>query len=149
MADATSSGTVRSAQAAGLAGGQVAGRTTIEDGVVAKVAGIAARGVSGVYALGGGAARAFGAIRDALNTTDLTQGVSVEVGEREVAVDVTIVAEYPTALQRVAAEVRTAIGAAMRDIVGMEVSEVNVTVDDVRIPSAEEEQPEPQEARVR
>lgn len=146
MADVTSS--ARAGQpGVGAVGGQVAGRTTIEDGVVAKVAGIAARGVSGVYALGGGAARALGAIRDALNTTDLTQGVSVEVGEREVAVDVTIVAEYPTALQRVAAEVRTAIGAAMRDIVGMEVSEVNVTVDDVRIPSAEEEQPP--ETRVR
>lgn len=154
MADVTSSGAVRrtagSGQLAGAgqAGVPVTGRTTIQDGVVAKVAGIAARGVSGVYALGGGAARALGAIRDALNTTDLTQGVSVEVGEQEVAVDVTIVAEYPAALQQVAGDVRSAIGAAMRDIVGMEVREVNVTVDDVHIASDDQDD-EPQEARVR
>lgn len=39
------------------------GRTTIEDPVVAKIAGIAAREVDGVYALGGGAARVVGTIR--------------------------------------------------------------------------------------
>ena len=77
------------------------GQTIIENGVVAKIAGIAAREVPGVYALGGGAARAVGAIRDALNSTDLTQGISVEVGETQVAVDVTIVAEYPVSLQKV------------------------------------------------
>lgn len=71
------------------------GKTTIEDSVVAKIAGIAAREASGVYALGGGGARMVGAIREALNTTDLAQGISVEVGETQVAVDVTIVAEYP------------------------------------------------------
>jgi uncharacterized alkaline shock family protein YloU len=73
------------------------GRTTIDDGVAAKIVGIAAREVTGVHALGGGAARVVDSIRDALNSTDLTQGVSVEVGEKQVAVDVTIVAEYPAA----------------------------------------------------
>lgn len=125
------------------------GKTTIEDGVVAKIAGIAAREAAGVYALGGGAARVVGAIRDALNTTDLTQGISVEVGERQVAVDVTIVAEYPVALQKVADDVRSSIYRAMEDLVGMEVTEVNVTINDVHIPSEDDESDEPQETRVR
>jgi len=115
-----------------------AGKTTIEDGVVAKIAGIAAREVEGVYALGGGAARAIGAIRDALNTTDLSQGVSVEVGEKQVAVDLTIVAEYPAALQKIADDVRAAVYRAMEDLVGMEVAEVNITVNDVHIPSTDD-----------
>lgn len=123
------------------------GRTTIEDSVVAKIAGIAAREVAGVFALGGGAARMVGAIRDALNTTDLAQGVSVEVGETQVAVDVTIVAEYPVSLQKVADDVRSAIHRAMVELVGMEVAEVNVTVNDVHIPSDDEDEGT-QEARV-
>lgn len=116
------------------------GKTTIDDAVVAKIAGIAAREVEGVYALGGGAARMVGAIREALNTTDLSQGISVEVGETQVAVDVTIVADYPVALQRVADDVRAAIGTAMQDLVGMEAAEVNVTVNDVHIPSDDEQE---------
>lgn len=112
-----------------------AGKTVISDGVVAKVAGIAAREVPGVYALGGGAARALGALRNALNTTDLGQGISVEVGEKEVAVDVTIVADYPVALQDVASRVRSSITTAIETLVGMSVTEVNITVNDVHIPA--------------
>lgn len=115
--------------------GPATGKTTIEDGVVAKIAGIAAREVPGVYALGGGAARVVGAIRDALNTTDLSQGITVEVGETQVAVDVTIVAEYPVALQKVADDVRAAVHSVMVELVGMDVVEINVTIDDVHIPA--------------
>ena len=111
------------------------GTTTIEDAVVAKIAGIAAREVSGVHALGGGAARMVGAIRDALNTTDLAQGVRVEVGETQVAVDVTIVAEYPVSLQLVADDVRASVHRAMAEYVGLEVTEINVTIDDVHVPT--------------
>ncbi|KGJ81736.1 alkaline-shock protein [Cryobacterium roopkundense] len=115
------------------------GTTVIVDSVIAKVAGIAARDVTGVYALGGGAARALGAIRDAMNQTDLTQGVSVEVGETQVAVDISIVAEYPMALQTIADNVRDAVSTAIRDLIGMQVTEVNVTVNDVHIPSEDDD----------
>lgn len=118
--------------------GAAVGTTTIEDAVVAKIAGIAARDVSGVHALGGGAARMVGAIRDALNTTDLSQGISVAVGEAQITVDVTIVAEYPVALQKVADDVRAAIHRDMVDLVGAGVVEVNVTIDDVHVPSDDE-----------
>ncbi|TDP98575.1 MULTISPECIES: Asp23/Gls24 family envelope stress response protein [Microbacteriaceae] len=122
------------------------GKTVISDAVVAKVAGIAAREVPGVHALGGGAARALGALRDAMNATDLGQGISVEVGEKQVAADVTIVAEYPVALQKVAADVRAAIVQAIERIVGLEVTEVNVTINDVYVPSDDDDNE--QEARV-
>ena len=115
------------------------GETIIENNVVAKIAGIAAREVNGVYALGGGAARAVGAIRDALNSTDLTQGVRVEVGETQVAVDITIVAEYPAALHTVADDVRAAVARAMSDYVGKQAVEINVTINDVHIPSDDED----------
>jgi len=110
------------------------GKTTIDDGVIAKVAGIATREVPGVFALGGGVSRAIGAIRDAVNQTDRSQGVSVEVGERQVAVDITLVAEYPVSLQKIADDVRLAVYTAIETIVGMDVTEVNVTINDVHIP---------------
>ena len=122
------------------------GKTVINDGVVAKVAGIAAREARGVFALGGGAARAFGAIREAVAGTDQTQGISVEVGETQVAVDVTIVAEYPLSLQDVADGVRSNIIQAVETIVGLQVTEVNVTVNDVHLPSDDAD--ETVEARV-
>ena len=112
-----------------------AGKNTIVDGVVSKVAGIAAREVPGVHDLGNGAARAIGAIRNAINQQDRGRGVSVEVGEKQVAADIVIVAEYPVELQKVADDVRQAVTQAITQVVGMEVAEVNVTISDVHIPS--------------
>jgi uncharacterized alkaline shock family protein YloU len=111
------------------------GKNTIAEGVVEKVAGIAAREVPGVHDLGNGAARAIGAIRNAINAQDRGQGISVEVGEKQVAADIVVVAEYPVALQGLADSVRQAVTEAITTVVGMEVTEVNVTVSDVYIPS--------------
>lgn len=132
-------GTQVKAQVVAPQQGIAVGTTTIEDGVIAKIAGIATREVSGVYALGGGAARMVGAIRDALNTTDLTQGIRVEVGETQIAVDVTIVAEYPVSLQKVADDVRASVHTALVELVGKDVVEINVTINDVHIPSDDDE----------
>jgi len=106
-----------------------AGKNEIADGVVGKIAGIAAREVPGVHALGGGAARAIGSLRERVGQTDHSQGVSVEVGETQVAADVKIIAEYPVSLQQVADDVRAAVGRAI------EVAEINVTIADVFIPT--------------
>ena len=80
-----------------------------------------------------------GAIRDAMGNTDLSQGVKVEVGETEVAADVTIVVEYPLPLMQVADQVRAAVAAAITDLIGMQVAEINVTVTDVHIPGDDTE----------
>ncbi|BDZ51366.1 hypothetical protein GCM10025867_36070 [Frondihabitans sucicola] len=122
------------------------GKTTIDETVVAKVAGIAAREVTGVHGLGGGAARAIGALRNVVNSKDLTQGVSVEVGDTQVAADITIVAEYPAPLQDVADGVRASVAQAIETIVGMEVAEINVTINDVHIEDDDDD--ETKESRV-
>ena len=122
------------------------GKTTISDAVVAKVAGIAARDVPGVFALGGNAARAFGAIRDAIGSSALGQGVRVEVGETQVAVDLTIVVDYPTPMMEVASAVRAAVVSAVTTLVGLEVTEVNINVGDVHIEGDDDD--EPKESRV-
>jgi len=72
------------------------GTTTIADAVVQKIAGLAAREVRGVHDLGGGTARAIGALRDRIPgaSSSIGQGVSVEVGEKQAAVDLELVVEY-------------------------------------------------------
>ncbi|THG30347.1 Asp23/Gls24 family envelope stress response protein [Glaciibacter flavus] len=120
-------------------GSSSGGKTTIADGVVAKVAGIAAREVRGVYALGGGGARALGAIRNVINADDLSQGVKVEVGDTQAAADITIVVEYPMPIQEVASGVRSAVSSAISTLVGLQVVEVNVAVNDVHLPSDDDD----------
>ena len=124
----------------GVAGDDAAGgQTVISDSVVAKVAGVAARGVPGVHSLGTAPVRAFGAIREALSGTDLSQGVSVTVGDTDVVVDIVIVAEYPVPVQQIAADVRAGITRAIEDFVGLRVSAVNVTINDVHHPSEDDQ----------
>ena len=113
----------------------VGGRTAIGEQAVAKVAAIAARAVPGVFALGNPAGRALGAVRDAVGGSSATQGVHVEVGEREVAVDISLIAVYGNALTTVANNVRAAVYGAVEQLVGLRVVEVNVDITDVQLPT--------------
>lgn len=120
------------------------GRTTIADGVVAKIAGIAAREIAGVHNMGTGAARAMGALRERLpgsTRSNISQGVSVEVGERQTAIDVDIVCEYGVRIADVATAVRSNITNRVQDMTGLEVTEVNISVDDVFTGDEKEEPP--------
>ena len=102
---------------------------------MAKVAAIAARAVPGVFALGNPGGRALGAVRDAVGGSSATQGVHVEVGEREVAVDINLIAVYGNALTTVANNVRAAVYGAVEQLVGLRVVEVNVDITDVQLPT--------------
>ncbi|WP_460109263.1 Asp23/Gls24 family envelope stress response protein [Streptomyces sp. YKOK-J1] len=120
------------------------GRTTIADGVVEKIAGLAARDVVGVHALGSGLARTFGAVRDRVpgGTKSVTRGVKAEVGEVQTALDLEIVVDYGVSISDVARSVRENVVAAVERMAGLEVVEVNIAVSDVKLPD-EEEEPEP------
>ncbi|QBS44360.1 Asp23/Gls24 family envelope stress response protein [Nocardia sp. CS682] len=117
------------------------GTTSIADIVVQKVAGLAAREVRGVHDLGGGAARAFGAIRDRIPgaSTNVGQGVSVEVGETQAAVDLELVVEYGVAIAELARAVRRNVINAIEQMTGLDVVEVNINVNDVYIPGDDDE----------
>ncbi|MFD6952563.1 MULTISPECIES: Asp23/Gls24 family envelope stress response protein [unclassified Nocardiopsis] len=114
------------------------GHTQIADGVVAKIAGMAAREIGGVHAMGGGTARAVGAVRDAVtrgsDSGSMTRGVAVEVGERQAAVDIDLVVEYGAAIQDLAAAVRRNVTTAVERMTGLEVTEINIRVDDIHLP---------------
>src|SRR4051812_1134282 len=118
------------------------GKTSIADSVVEKIAGMAARQVSGVHELGSGRARAMGALRDRLpvgGTASPAQGVSVEVGERQAAVDLDVVAEYGVAIVDLAQSIRNNVIDQIEQMTGLEVTEVNISVDDVYIGDSDED----------
>lgn len=120
------------------------GRTTIADGVVAKIAGMAARDVVGVHALGGGLARTFGAVRDRVpgGGKSATRGVKAEVGEVQTALDLEIVVVYGVSIADVCRTVREHVISAVERMTGLEVVEVNIAVSDVRLPDDEEDEDE-------
>ena len=122
------------------------GRTSIADSVVLKIAGVAAREIAGIHAMGSGGARAFGAIKERLpgaSGPSAGQGVSVEVGERQAAIDIDLVVEYGVSIPDVSQAVRRNVIQRVERMTGLEVTEVNLTVDDVYLGDDEEEESEP------
>ncbi|MGB3369349.1 MAG: Asp23/Gls24 family envelope stress response protein [Rhodococcus sp. (in: high G+C Gram-positive bacteria)] len=117
------------------------GRTTIADTVVSKIAGIATREVEGVHDVGGGTSRAIGALRERIPgaRVNQSQGVSVEVGERQAAVDIDIVAEYGVSIADLASGIRRNVITAVERMTGLEVTEVNIVVHDVFLDEGDDE----------
>lgn len=120
------------------------GRTTIADGVVEKIAGLAARDVDGVHAMGSGLSRTFGAVRDRVpgGAKSVSRGVKAEVGEVQTALDLEIVVVYGVSIADVARDVRENVVSAVERMTGLEVVEVNIAVSDVKLPDDEEDEPE-------
>lgn len=116
------------------------GDTSIDESVVAKIAGIAAREIEGVERLGGAVSGALadvvGRIRGGEHRTG---GVGVEVGERQAAADLTLIVQYPAPITEVTQNVRQNVIDRVETLTGLEVVEVNIAVTDLAFEEAEEE----------
>ncbi len=113
------------------------GATSIADSVVEKIAGTAARGVPGIYAMGTGRARTFGAVREMIPGSgghNAAQGVSVQVGRTQAAVDLDIVPEYGFPVAELALAVQRKVISMVERMTGLKVLEVNIAVDDMHMP---------------
>ena len=120
------------------------GSTTIADTVVTKVVGLATREVAGVHDLGGGTARAVGALTQRVGLGDAnTQGVSVEVGETEAAADLTVVVDYGESIPKVAQQIRERVTQRVEGITGLKITEVNIAVNDLYFPGEDDEDEQP------
>ncbi len=115
---------------------EVKGRIDVADEVVEKVAALAAIEVEGVADLGGDVARAIESVRERIGIGQRRgdQGVKADVKGREVSVDVTIVIEYGHIVMEVARNVKNNVAYQTNRMLGLNVVEVNVTVDDVKLP---------------
>jgi uncharacterized alkaline shock family protein YloU len=114
----------------------VKGRIKVADEVVEKVAALATLEVTGVAELGGETAHTVEPVREraGIGARRGPRGVSAHVQDRTAAVDVSIVAEYGHVVMDVANEVKTNVARTISRMLGMRVVEVNVDVEDVRLP---------------
>ena len=112
------------------------GVTTIDENVVAKIAGMAAREVPGVYDMGNAVRRAFSAVTDRIPNaqTNVAGGISVQKGETQTAIEVTVVVDYGAPIVEVANAIRRNIIEQIEGTTGLEVVEVNINVTDVHLP---------------
>jgi uncharacterized alkaline shock family protein YloU len=118
------------------------GSTSISDSVVAKIAGIASQEVEGVRMGSGGSQAVSGLIGSITggSSGSQTQGVSVEVGQEEAAIDLTLTAEYGKSIPQLAEAVRRNVANRVESLVGLRVTEVNITVSNIFFPQQEAEQ---------
>jgi len=118
------------------------GSTSISDSVVSKIAGIASQEVDGVR-MGSGGSQAVSGILGTItggSSGSQTQGVSVEVGQEEAALDLTLTAEYGKSIPQLAEAVRRNVANRVESLVGLRVTEVNITVSNIFFPQQEAEQ---------
>jgi uncharacterized alkaline shock family protein YloU len=118
------------------------GQISVAEGVVQKIAGKACREVSGVHSMGTGSARAFGALRERIpgsSGPSVAQGVGVEVGETEAAIDLDIVVEYGVGIAELGRSIQRNVKQSVERMTGLRVVEVNVAVDDVYLPGTDDQ----------
>lgn len=119
------------------------GQITVAENVVQKIAGKACREIGGVHAMGTGSTRAFGAVRERIpgsSGPNVAQGVGVEVGEREAAIDLDIVVDYGVSIAELGRSIQRNVKQSVERMTGLRVVEVNIAVDDVYLPSDDGDQ---------
>ena len=127
------------------------GKISVAQGVVQKIAGIACREISGVHAMGASTSRAFGAVRERIpgsSGPNVAQGVGVEVGETQAAIDLDIVVDYGVSIADLGRSIQRNVKQAVERMTGLDVVEVNVNVDDLDMPGNGDDQDGDAPARV-
>ena len=115
----------------------------IADDVVSVIAGKAVSEISGVAGMAGGFA---GGISEVFSgKKNLSKGIKVDVGEKEVKIDVNIIVEYGARIPDIAFEIQNRVKKAVETMTGLNVTSVNVHVQGVNIP--EEKKVEKEESQ--
>ncbi|MGT2887273.1 Asp23/Gls24 family envelope stress response protein [Streptococcus didelphis] len=108
----------------------IRGELTYEDKVIEKIVGLAIEHVDGLLAVSGGF---LSNIKEKLvNTNSVRDGVNVEVGKKQVAVDLDIIAEYQKHVPTIFTEIKEIIEKEVKTMTDLDVIEVNVNVVDIK-----------------
>ena len=116
---------------------ELKGELTFEDKVIQKIVGISLETIPGLLTINGGF---FSNLADKIaNNNDVTSGIDVEVGKKEVAVDLDIVAEYGVDISKIYEDIKRVIEKEVKHMTSLEVIEVNVNVVDIKTKEQYEE----------
>ena len=116
---------------------ELKGELTFDDKVIQKIIGISLETIPGLLTINGGF---FSNLADKIvNNNDVTSGIDVEVGKKEVAVDLDIVAEYGVDISKIYEDIKRVIEKEVKHMTSLEVIEVNVNVVDIKTKEQYEE----------
>lgn len=101
------------------------GTIRIADDVVKVISGLAAMDIKGVAGMSGGF---VGGIAELLGRKNLAKGIKVEVGEKEAAIDLSVIIDYGMRIPDVAAQIQESVKSAVERMTGLKVIEANVNV---------------------
>ncbi|MDF2939179.1 MAG: Asp23/Gls24 family envelope stress response protein [Paenibacillaceae bacterium] len=110
------------------------GNIQIAPEVIEIIAGLATIEVEGVAGMSGGFASG---VAELLGRKNLSKGVKVEVGQKEAAIDVSIIIEYGQRIPAVASDIQRNVKQAIESMTGLDVIEVNVHIHGVQFKTPE------------
>ena len=109
---------------------EVKGELTYEDKVIQKIIGLSLENIPGLLAIDGGF---FSNLTEKLiNTDNVASGVNVEVGKKQVAVDLKVVVEYQRNIPELYKKIKEIVVSEISKMTDLEVVEVNVDVVDIK-----------------
>ncbi|MGT2807365.1 Asp23/Gls24 family envelope stress response protein [Streptococcus iniae] len=109
---------------------KIKSKLTYDDKVIEKIVGHALENVDGLLAVSGGF---FSNLKNnVINSDSVTDGVNVEVGSKEVAVDLDVIVEYGKAIPKIAESIKAIVSQNVDVMTHLKVVEVNINVVDIR-----------------
>lgn len=102
---------------------------TFDEGVIEKIAGLASRKVDGILSFDGGL---FDSLTDKLRSkVDPTQGITAEVGEKQVALEMNATVEYGYDIREIFTQVCDVVSEEVERLTGLKVVELDFHVNNV------------------
>ncbi|GKX31926.1 alkaline-shock protein [Vallitalea longa] len=106
------------------------GEVHIADEVIAIIAGLAATEVEGVAGMVG---NFTGDLVEKLGKKNLAKGVLVDVGEKDVSLELSIIVDFGSSIPEVTNSVQEKVKSAVETMTGLEVDEINIRVAGVNV----------------
>lgn len=110
------------------------GSVNIADEVISVIAALAVSEVKGIAGMAGSFS---GGLSELLGKKNISKGVKLTVNDKEVSLDLSVIAEYGAKIPDVAWQLQEKVKSEVEAMTGMTVTAVNVSVDGINVPKDE------------